>query len=73
MLDFNGPCLTGGDNVRCRFGDGENALTGSAVIVNSMRGRCMVPNLLQRGRVKVSVAVNNLNTYYFDTVVTIGK
>lgn len=74
MIDISGPCFTRNQQILCKFEDPNHATQASevkATYVSQTRVRCMVPRLLVRDRVILSLSTNNGNTYLYSTEFTI--
>ncbi|XP_046329110.2 sushi domain-containing protein 2-like isoform X1 [Haliotis rufescens] len=63
LLDISGPCMDPDVAVVCRFGSGESAVTSQGFRFNSMRLKCPVPRLTQRGSVTVAVSTDGAHSY----------
>ncbi|KAL5012737.1 hypothetical protein ScPMuIL_011288 [Solemya velum] len=63
MIDVTGPCITGSRALRCRFGSVEV----DGIVNGSVRARCPVPKLTERGRIPLSVAINGRDFNYHGT------
>eukprot|EP00105_Crassostrea_gigas_P014706 XP_011431480.1 PREDICTED: sushi domain-containing protein 2 isoform X1 [Crassostrea gigas] len=64
MLEVSGPCLEPRDRIFLRFGT-ESAYS-QCIMVNSMKARCPVPMLLERGEVKVSMSFDEKANFHYD-------
>ncbi|XP_048243835.1 uncharacterized protein LOC124112947 [Haliotis rufescens] len=71
LLDISGPCLDDNVNVVCRFGSGESSVTSQGFRFNSMRLKCPVPRLSQKGFVTVSVSIDGGMNYVGSTEIYI--
>ncbi|XP_060564063.1 sushi domain-containing protein 2-like isoform X2 [Ruditapes philippinarum] len=74
MIDLSGPCFTPNQNIFCRFEDPNHATTPSeerASYISRTRVRCVVPRLLVRDRVILSLSTDNGRTYPYSTTFTI--
>ncbi|XP_067661506.1 sushi domain-containing protein 2-like isoform X2 [Haliotis asinina] len=63
LLDISGPCMDSSVVVVCRFGTGEKTVTSQGFRFNSMRLKCPVPRLTERGSVTVSVSTDGAHSY----------
>ena len=70
MLEVSGPCLTPQDRIFLRFGTGSTY--SQCVMINTMKARCPVPMLLERGEVEVSLSYDEQANFYYDTTMLIG-
>lgn len=70
MLEVSGPCLEPRDRIFLRFGT-ESAYS-QCIMVNSMKARCPVPMLLERGEVKVSMSFDEKANFHYDANMLIG-
>ncbi|XP_022320895.2 sushi domain-containing protein 2-like isoform X1 [Crassostrea virginica] len=69
MLEVSGPCLTPQDRIFLRFGTGSTY--SQCVMINTMKARCPVPMLLERGEVEVSLSYDEQANFYYDTTMLI--
>ncbi|XP_061189248.1 sushi domain-containing protein 2-like [Saccostrea echinata] len=69
MLEVSGPCLRREDRIFLRFGT-ESAYSECSMI-NTMKARCSVPMLLERGEVNVALSLDEKANFYYDTDITI--
>lgn len=70
MLEVSGPCLEPRDRIFLRFGT-ESAYS-QCIMVNSMKARCPVPMLLERGEVKVAMSFDEKANFHYDANMLIG-
>ncbi|XP_052245038.1 sushi domain-containing protein 2-like isoform X2 [Dreissena polymorpha] len=61
MIDVSGPCFEKNQPYRCRFGQGTDE--SNATYISPIRVRCMVPRLMVRDNITVSL-IGNGKTYY---------
>lgn len=75
MIDISGPCFTNSNKILCRFGDQsfahQESLVTKAIFVNQLHVRCIVPRLLIRDSVKLSLSLDNGLSYPYYTYLTI--
>ncbi|XP_021348303.1 sushi domain-containing protein 2-like isoform X1 [Mizuhopecten yessoensis] len=60
-IEMSGSCILPNENITCSFGNSQ--VTSYGIYINSMKTKCSVPRLLERGRVKVSLRHGNGREY----------
>ncbi|KAL4230851.1 hypothetical protein ACF0H5_011225 [Mactra antiquata] len=78
MIDISGPCFRSDQQIMCKFGD-ENKMQGEsqsppvdpAIYVSETRVRCVVPKLLFRDIVPLSISTDGGRTYQYSTSFTV--
>ncbi|XP_052242291.1 LOW QUALITY PROTEIN: sushi domain-containing protein 2-like [Dreissena polymorpha] len=63
MIDVSGPCFEKNQHYRCRFGQGTDE--SNATYISPNRVRCIVPRLMVRDNITVSLIANG-KTYFTD-------
>ncbi|XP_053399387.1 sushi domain-containing protein 2-like isoform X2 [Mercenaria mercenaria] len=74
MIEISGPCFTDRQQIFCRFEDQNHVTSASEVLasyVSRTHVRCVVPRLLVRDRVILSLSTDNGRTYPYSTTFTI--
>ncbi|XP_056013014.1 sushi domain-containing protein 2-like isoform X2 [Ostrea edulis] len=69
MLEVSGPCLMPRDQLYLRAGTQRSYSACS--MINSMKARCPVPMLLERGEVNIALSLDEKIHFYYDTTITI--
>ena len=72
MITVSGPCfddLSDKSHTQCKFGD----IVTKVEIIDSTRARCVLPMLLNTGRVPMTLSTDNGESYDHRGIITLGK
>lgn len=74
MIEMSGSCIGPNDNITCTFGLGDSKTSSPGVHINSMKTKCAVPRLLEKGRISVSLYHGRTRVYSgIITIVSPGR
>ncbi|XP_033742451.1 sushi domain-containing protein 2-like isoform X2 [Pecten maximus] len=71
-IEMSGSCINPDESISCSFGNSQ--VVSDGIYINSMKTKCSVPRLLERGRVTVSLRHGNGRVYSgIITIVSPGR